>query len=344
MDIVYDFLNQHFSYIALLLLFIGWAALGLFFGRFISVWFPFMPTSQFYWPIRGKRLQNLLTSKDTLFWGRTRPKYLPEQYYLVSPANRGKISLWGVIFYVGWLVLAVLFVLDVAGQISKVVGDWLMILILSWPLLLYGLANLDYSRGFYQIAEEEKKNRQKVQPVPEQDEFSASLEEEAPTGSVQQKTPRPSSVRYRPWSFSVPLRPPALEVSILLIAAGMILGMASWVVLGVLMGTYPRWQRILEFLWLIVPIMLFVGPTVVLAAMGRLFSTTLEVAGDQIYQQGTIRDVDLTDKVAYIRREPSDDCYVLLDKHKKPLVRFSCKEPEGSNMLDYLRDHHIPWG
>lgn len=344
MDGIYTFFNQHFGYIAMLFLFVGWAALGLFFGRFISVWFPFMPTSRFYFLIRAKRLQNLLTSEDTLFWGRTRPKYLPEQYYLVSPANRGKISLWGVIFYAGWLVLAVLFVLDVAGQISKAVGDWLIILILSWPLLLHGLANLDYSRGFHQIAEEEKKNRQKAQPVPEQDEFSVPSEEEAPMGSVQQETPPPSSVRYRPWRFTVPLRPPAPEVSVLLIAAGMILGMASWVVLGVLMGTYPKWQRILEFLWLVVPIALIVGPPVVLAAMGRLFSTTLVVAGDQIYQQGMVRDVDLTGKIAYIRRDPSDNCYVLLDKHKKQLVKFSCKEPEGINVLDYLRDRHIPWG
>ena len=145
----------------MLILFVGRAALGLFFGRFISVWFPFMPMSRFYLPIRGKRLQRLLTSEDTLFWGRTRPKYLPEQYYLVSPANRGKISLWGVIFYAGWLVLAVLFVLDVVGQISKAVGNWLMILILSWPLLLHGLANVDYSRGFHRIAEEEKRTGKK---------------------------------------------------------------------------------------------------------------------------------------------------------------------------------------
>ena len=121
----------------MLISFAVWAALGLFFGRFISVWFPFMPMSRFYLPIRGKRLQRLLTSEDTLFWGRTRPKYLPEQYYLVSPANRGKISLWGVIFYAGWLVLAVLFVLDVVGQISKAVGDWLMILI--YPGLSYSM-------------------------------------------------------------------------------------------------------------------------------------------------------------------------------------------------------------
>ena len=77
----------------MLILFVGWAALGLLFGRFISVWFPFMPMSRFYLPIRGKRLQRLLTSEDTLFWGRTRPTYLPVEYYLVSPANRGKISI-----------------------------------------------------------------------------------------------------------------------------------------------------------------------------------------------------------------------------------------------------------
>lgn len=344
MDDIYTFFNQHFSYIAMLILFIGWAALGLFFGRFISVWFLFMPMSRFYLPIRGKRLQRLLTSEDTLFWGRTWPKYLPVEYYLVSPANRGKMSIWGVFFYGGWLVLAVLFVLDITGQLPKALGDWLMILILSWPLLLHGLANVDYSRGFHRIAEEEKKNRQKAQPVPEEDEFSVPLEEETPMDSVQQEMPHPSPVRYRPWRFSVPLRPPALEVSILLIAAGMILGMASWTVLGVLMVMHPKWQWLLEILWLVVPIMLSVGPMVVLAAMGRLFSTTLEVAGDQIYQQGIVRDVDLTDKIAYIRRDSSDDCYVLLDKYKKQLVKFSCKEPGGSNVLDYLRDHHIPWG
>ena len=67
MDDIYTFFNQHFSYIAMLILFVGRTALGLFFGRFIWVWFPFMPMSWFYLPIRGKRLQRLLTSKDTLF-------------------------------------------------------------------------------------------------------------------------------------------------------------------------------------------------------------------------------------------------------------------------------------
>lgn len=41
--------------------------------------------------------------------------------------------------------LAVSFVLNAAGQIPKVVGDWLMIQILSCPLMFYGLTDLDYS-------------------------------------------------------------------------------------------------------------------------------------------------------------------------------------------------------
>lgn len=340
MDAIAAFLNQHFGYISLLILFIVWAALGLFFGRFISVWFPFMPTSWIYLPIHRKRLQKLLTSEGTLFWGRTCPTYLPVQYYRVSPENRGKISLWGVLFYSGWLALAILFILDITNQLPKAIGDWVMPLILVWPLLLNGLANLDYSRGFHNVAEEDKKNRQeKINS--EQDELSGSPDEEDLADSVQQEVPH--SVRYRPWRFSVPLRHPAPEASILLIAAGMALGMTSWMVLGVLMGTYPKWQRLLGFLWMVVPIILMAGPPVVLAAMGRLSSTTLEIAGDQIYQQGIIRDIDLTDKIAWVRRDLSDNCYVLLDKQKKELVRFSCNEPRRTDVLDYLEDHHIPW-
>ena len=116
--------------------------------------------------------------------------------------------------------------------------------------------------------------------------------------------------------------PSAPEASILLIVAGMVLGMASWMV---------------------VPIMLIVAPPMVLAAMGQLSSTTLKVAGDQMYQQGLVRDIDLTDKIAWIRRDSSDNCYVLLDKQKKQLVRFSCNEPGRTDVLDYLTDHHIPW-
>lgn len=83
---------------------------------------------------------------------------------------------------------------------------------------------------------------------PEHDDCSVSPEEEYLTDSVQQDESRSSStVKYRPWRFSVPLRRPAPEASILLIVAGMVLGMASWMV---------------------VPIMLIVASPMVLAAMG----------------------------------------------------------------------------
>ena len=96
MNAIYDFVNQHFFYFAISYLFAGWAALGLFFGRHIAVWFPFLLTSRFYLPIPWKRLGRLLTSETTFYWGKKQPRYIHVKYYLVSPANRMKLS--GVCF------------------------------------------------------------------------------------------------------------------------------------------------------------------------------------------------------------------------------------------------------
>lgn len=85
MNAIYDFVNQHFFYFAISYLFAGWAALGLFFGRHIAVWFPFLLTSRFYLPIPWKRLGRLLTSETTFYWGKKQPRYIHVKYYLVSP-------------------------------------------------------------------------------------------------------------------------------------------------------------------------------------------------------------------------------------------------------------------
>lgn len=159
MDAIYDFLNRHFFYVAISFLFVGWAALGLFFGRYIAVWFPFLPTSRFYLPIPWKRLAYLLTSETTFYWGKTQPRYIHVKYYLVSPANRKKLSLWGVLFYGGWVLLAVLSVLVFTRRLPKEAGDRLMVLILIWPTVFLGLGSWDYNRGFDRAFEAERRQR-----------------------------------------------------------------------------------------------------------------------------------------------------------------------------------------
>ena len=73
MNAIYDFVNQHFFYFAISYLFAGWAALGLFFGRHIAVWFPFLLTSRFYLPIPWKRLGRLPPAKPPFIGGKSSP-------------------------------------------------------------------------------------------------------------------------------------------------------------------------------------------------------------------------------------------------------------------------------
>lgn len=157
MDAIYNFVNQHFAYFAIAFLLMLWAALGLFFGRHIAVWFPFLLTSRIYLPIPWKRLAYLLTSETTFYWGKRQPRYIHVKYYLVSPANRKKLSLWGVLFYSGWVVLAILFGLVVTRRLPVALGNWLQILILGWPTLFHMLGSWDYNRGFNRAFQEEQR-------------------------------------------------------------------------------------------------------------------------------------------------------------------------------------------
>jgi len=137
---------------------VTWAGIGLLFGRFVSGWFPFLMTRKIYLPIPGKFLPRLLIGEDNLYWGRTRPRYLPEQYYRVSPENRNKMSIWGMLFYTGWLVITALLVFSSSGKLP--LGGIPFFLLLLWPTLILGLGNLDYSRGFHRVAEARKKEKQ----------------------------------------------------------------------------------------------------------------------------------------------------------------------------------------
>lgn len=76
---------------------IGTPFLCLVMGRFLSPWFPFRLTKKVYLPIKNVYFQKLLISDETHVWGRTRPEQL--QYYCVSPENRGKMCIWGLLFY-----------------------------------------------------------------------------------------------------------------------------------------------------------------------------------------------------------------------------------------------------
>lgn len=136
------------------MIFLSWGGIGLLFGRFVSGWFPFLPTSRIYLLIPSKFLQRLLIGEETLYWGRTGPKGLPKEYYRVSPQNRNKMCLWGVLFYTGWLAIFILMILS--SSLPDPLGDWIFPLILVWPVLLHGLGNWDYSRGFHRLVEEQK--------------------------------------------------------------------------------------------------------------------------------------------------------------------------------------------
>ncbi|NBI09662.1 hypothetical protein D1641_06480 [Colidextribacter sp. OB.20] len=136
------------------LILLSWGGIGLLFGRFVSGWFPFLPTSRIYLPIPGRFLQRLLIGEETLYWGRTGPKGLPEEYYRVSPRNRNKMCLWGILFYTGWLANFILMALS--SRLPDPLGDWIYPLFLAWPLLIHGLGNWDYSRGFHRLVEEQK--------------------------------------------------------------------------------------------------------------------------------------------------------------------------------------------
>lgn len=151
--------SELFGYIVVLGLVVGWAAIGLLYGRRLAGWFPFLTTKRFYLSIGNRRLQQLLISDHTLYWGRTQPGGLPDKYYRVSPENRGKMCLWGVLFYSGWLLVPVLTGLGISGKLPVKLDQLPLILFLGWPLLIHGLGNVDYSRGFLQAVEEEKQNR-----------------------------------------------------------------------------------------------------------------------------------------------------------------------------------------
>lgn len=133
------------------MIFLSWGGIGLLFGRCVSGWFPFLPSAGCYLRIRSKFLQKLLIGRDNLYWGRTGPKGLPEQYYRVSPQNRDKMCVWGVLFYGGWLAL------PIAACLGDCLPEPLSALVyplwLAWPVLLVGLGNWDYSRGFHRLAE-----------------------------------------------------------------------------------------------------------------------------------------------------------------------------------------------
>lgn len=82
--------------------------LGLFLGRFAAAWFPFRLTHWLYLPVKSPLLRRLLISGETCAWGRIQPKELPWRYYRVGPEDRGKLSVWGLLFYLDWFPLLAL--------------------------------------------------------------------------------------------------------------------------------------------------------------------------------------------------------------------------------------------
>ena len=125
---------------------IGVPFLGFVCGRFFSAWFPFRLTKKFYLPIKSARLQKFLNSDETFHWGHAQPKGIPEKYYRVSPENRGKMCIWGILFYFDWYLLFIFCVLVWFGRLSDSMRPFLLILFFTLPLL-YLLESLDFLIG-----------------------------------------------------------------------------------------------------------------------------------------------------------------------------------------------------
>lgn len=133
---------------------IGVPFLGFVCGRFFSAWFPFRLTKKFYLPVQSVRLQKFLISDETFHWGRTQPKDLPEKYYRVSPENRGKMCIWGVLFYFDWHLLFIFCVLVWFGRLSDSMRPFLLILFFALPLL-YLFESLDFLIGAHRAMKAE---------------------------------------------------------------------------------------------------------------------------------------------------------------------------------------------
>jgi len=128
---------------------IGVPFLCLVMGQFFSSYFPFRLTRKFYLPIKNIYLQKLLISDETNAWGRRRPKQLPEKYFRVSSEDRGKMCIWGVLFYLDLCLLLILGVLMKCGKLTDIFRHFQFILFLGL-MLLHPLENLDFIIGVQQ--------------------------------------------------------------------------------------------------------------------------------------------------------------------------------------------------
>lgn len=168
MESILSAFRQNFpdSLIILTLFLTAWAALGLLFGRGIAGWFPFLRTSRFYLPIPSRRLQRLLISEETSYWGKTRPRYLHVKYYIVAPQNRRRMNLWGVLFYAAWLFSPLFLIFS--HQLPQRLFNLSYILTLSCPILARLLAGLDYDRGLRRALQAEQEEREQLEKQQEQ--------------------------------------------------------------------------------------------------------------------------------------------------------------------------------
>lgn len=128
---------------------IGVPFLCLVMGRFFSSYFPFRLTRKFYIPIKNIYLQKFLISDETHAWGRTPPEQLPEKYFRVSSGDRGKMCIWGVLFYLELCLLFILGVLMKCGNLTDSLQHFQFILFLGL-ILLYPLESLDFIIGAQQ--------------------------------------------------------------------------------------------------------------------------------------------------------------------------------------------------
>lgn len=128
------------------------------------------------------------------------------------------------------------------------------------------------------------------------------------------------------------------------IAAGLALGMAvffvGFPVIVLCGGPYEDMK-----LWVMVVLScgLIAGPWVLAVAQGELFPPRLSVEYGHIWlDKGLfpIREIPLSD-IGSLRYDRSDECYILCGKQEKPLLKFSTRDPGGSQFLNFLTDHNI---
>ncbi len=110
-------------------------AVGLLLGRYASAWFPFR-LIPLHLPVKTPFLQRLFIAEETCAWGRVQPRELPQRYYRVRPEDRGKLSVWGLLFYLDWFSLLALCLVTWEGSLPEQLRPLMALLLVALAALL----------------------------------------------------------------------------------------------------------------------------------------------------------------------------------------------------------------